>query len=155
MWPAGEATGSCSLCRFGSCDDCIVTLDDLAAEKYISLTTFKKDGTPVATPVWLARDGAHLYVITDANSWKAKRLRNSDRAEVAPCDVRGTVSGPSIPAKARLLDDAGTARVNSLINAKYGLMAKVFGLRSAVNRLLRRPAEQRVGIEITLVPPHG
>lgn len=130
----------------------LVTIDDLAAGKYISLTTFKKDGTPVSTPVWLARDGDHLYVITDPNSWKAKRLRNSDRAEVAPCDMRGTVSGPATPAKATLLDDAGTARVNKLINDKYGLMAKLFGLRGTLNRLLRRPAEQRVGIEITLLP---
>lgn len=128
-----------------------MTIDELAAGKYISLTTFKKDGTPVATPVWLTREGDSLYVITDANSWKAKRLRNSDRAEVAPCDMRGTVSGPSTPARATLLDEAGTARVNKMINAKYGLMAKAFGIRGTVNRLLRRPAEQRVGIEIHLL----
>lgn len=128
----------------------IVTIDELAAGKYISLTTFKKDGTPVATPVWLAREGDHLYVITDPNSWKAKRLRNSDRAEVAPCDMRGNVSGPATPARATLLDEAGTARVNGLINAKYGLMAKLFGLQETLKRLLRRPVAPRVGIEITL-----
>ena len=106
----------------------------------------------MATPVWLAREGDHLYVITDANSWKVKRLRNSEQAQVAPCDMRGNVSGPATPAKATLLDDAGTDRVNGLINAKYGLMAKVFGLQETLKRLLRRPAAPRVGIEITLLP---
>ncbi len=128
-----------------------VTIDELAAGKYISLTTFKKDGTAVSTPVWLAREGHHLYVITDPNSGKAKRLRNSDRAEVAACDMRGNVTGTPTAARAVLLDDAGTAKVNALINAKYGLMAKLFGLRGVLNKLLRRPAEQRVGIEVTLV----
>lgn len=127
-----------------------VTIDQLAAGKYMSLTTFKKDGTPIATPVWLARDGDHLYVITDPSSGKAKRLRNSDRAEVAPCDMRGNVTGPKVAARAVLLDDAGTEHVHRLINGKYGLMAKLFGLREVLNRLLRRQAEQRVGIEVTL-----
>jgi PPOX class probable F420-dependent enzyme len=127
-----------------------VTLDDLAAQKYISLATFKKDGTRVATPVWLAREGEHLYVITDPTSGKAKRLRNSPRAEVAPCDMRGTVTGPAAPASAVLLDEAGTAHVKRLIDAKYGLMATVFGLLGAVRQLLGKGDEQRVGIEITL-----
>jgi len=69
-----------------------VIIDDLAAGKYISLATFKKDGTRVATPVWVTREGDHLYVITEANSGKAKRLRNSPRAQVAACDMRGTVT---------------------------------------------------------------
>lgn len=127
-----------------------MTIDDLAAEKYISLTTFKRDGTRVATPVWVMRDGDHLYVITDVSSGKAKRLRNSSRAEVAPCDMRGNVTGSSVPATAVLLDDAGTAKVEKLVNAKYGLMATVLGLLGRVRRMVGRGDERRVGIEITV-----
>ena len=127
-----------------------MTIDELAAGKYISLTTFKKDGTAVATPVWVMRDGDHLYVITDADSGKAKRLRNSSRAEVAPCDMRGNLTGDSVGCTAELLDDRCTAKVESMVNAKYGLMAKAFNLMGTIRRTLGHPSEQRVGIEITL-----
>ena len=64
-------------------------IDRLAAGKYLSLTTFRKDGSAVSTPVWVARDGDHLYVMTDPSSGKATRLRNSGRVRLAPCDMRG------------------------------------------------------------------
>ncbi|MDT7740893.1 MAG: uncharacterized protein QOK09_4262, partial [Mycobacterium sp.] len=51
-------------------------LSALGAEKFVSLTTFKKDGTPVAAPMWIGRDGDHLFVWTPADSWKAKRAKN-------------------------------------------------------------------------------
>jgi len=127
-----------------------VRIDDFAKEKYISLATFKKDGSKVATPVWVARDGDRLYVITDAGSGKAKRLRNSSRAQIAPCDMRGNVRGDYVDATATLLDDLGTDRVNTLISRKYGLMARVFALMGTVRRLVGRGEEQRVGVEITL-----
>jgi hypothetical protein len=56
----------------------------LAKSKYISLTTFRRDGTPVATPVWVAQQGDELVVYTVRSSGKAKRLRNSSRVSVAP-----------------------------------------------------------------------
>jgi uncharacterized protein len=126
-----------------------VIIDDLAAGKYISLATFKRDGTRVATPVWVTREGDHLYVITEAGSGKAKRLRNSPRAEVAACDMRGSLTGDVYEATAILLDEQGTQEVAARVNAKYGLTAKLFGLRGKVAGMLGRPAEQ-VGIEIAL-----
>lgn len=127
-----------------------MTPDDLAAEKYLSLATYKRDGTRVATPVWVAGEGEHLYVITDGSSGKAKRLRNSSRAQVAPCDSRGTVTGPVTDATAELLDAAGTAHVKALIDAKYGLVGKAFGALAAVRRTVRRTQEDTVGIRISL-----
>lgn len=127
-----------------------MTIDELAAGKYISLTTFKKDGTAVATPVWVMREGDHLYVITDADSGKAKRLRNSSRAQIAPCDMRGNLTGEQVPCTAELLDDDGTAKVERLVNQKYGLMAKAFSLMGSIRRTLGQGRENRVGIEITL-----
>jgi hypothetical protein len=129
--------------------DAPVTIDELADGKYISLATFKRDGTRVATPVWVTREGDHLYAITDADSGKAKRLRNSPRAEVAPCDMRGNVTGGTVPATAVLLDDAGTKRVMDLVTRKYGLMARAFGLAGAAQKLIGRGSD-RVGIEVTI-----
>jgi PPOX class probable F420-dependent enzyme len=130
--------------------DEIVTIDDLAAGKYISLATFKRDGSRVATPVWVTRDGDHLYVITDPNSGKAKRLRNSARAEIASCDARGRTSADYVPASAVLLDDAGTQKVRDLVNAKYGLMGKGIQAMGKLRSALGRGSNQQVGIEITL-----
>ena len=127
-----------------------VTIDDLAAGKYISLATFKRDGSRVATPVWVTRDGDHLYVITDPNSGKAKRLRNSARAEVAPCDARGKTSSDYVPASAVLLDEAGTKKVKDLVNAKYGLVGRGIQLMGKLRSAVGRGSNQQVGIEITL-----
>ncbi len=67
----------------------MAAIDQLGEQEYISLTTFKRNGTGVATPVWVMRDSDHLYVITEAGSGKAKRLRNFSRVMVAPSDMRG------------------------------------------------------------------
>lgn len=115
----------------------------------MSLATFKKDGTRVATPVWLTREGDHLYVITQAQTGKAKRLRNSSRVEVAPCDMRGNVTGDVAAAEAVLLDEEGTRKVKDLVNRKYGLMARLFGLRAKVDAMRGKPVEE-VGIKVTL-----
>jgi uncharacterized protein len=68
----------------------------LAGEKYISLTTFKQDGTPVATPVWVVSDdGRRLLVWTAAQTWKVKRLRRDPRVVVSASDFRGRTRGES------------------------------------------------------------
>ncbi len=133
----------------------MASIERLGDEDYISLTTFKRNGTGVATPVWVMRDGGHLYVITQADSGKAKRLRNFSRVMVAPCDMRGRINGASVDATAELLDDSGTRHVQDLVTRKYGWRARAFagleGTRGAIQRVLRRPAGAgRVGIRITL-----
>ena len=62
------------------------SLESLATGKYLSLTTFKRDGSAVATPVWFVREGDALRVVTDVDAGKAKRIRNSGSVLVAPCD---------------------------------------------------------------------
>lgn len=120
-------------------------LTRLSESKYLSLTTFRKDGRKVATPVWVTRDGAHLYVITDADSGKVKRLRNNPEVLLAPCDMRGKVTGAETSGTAELLDAAGTAKVRSLVDGRYGLMSKAMGLLGR----LRRGSSGSVGIRIT------
>ena len=85
------------------------TVEELARGKYLSLTTFRRDDTAVATPVWLVRDGDALRVITQADSGKAKQLRNDSRVLVAPCDARGNLKGEQVEATATLEDAAETA----------------------------------------------
>ncbi|MFF8289949.1 PPOX class F420-dependent oxidoreductase [Streptomyces sp. NPDC016309] len=113
--------------------------------RYVSLTTFRKDGTPVATPVWYAVDGGELYVWTREDSWKVKRLRRDSRVVVTPCDVRGRVADGAAGAEgtARLLDDVKGVR--RLLARKYGVQFWLVDLPAALVRRGRRP---HVGIAV-------
>jgi uncharacterized protein len=68
------------------------------------LTTYKRDGTPVATPVTIAVDGERAFVRTWDSAWKARRMRNNPDVLVAPATVRGRPRGDAIRARSRLLD---------------------------------------------------
>jgi len=84
-----------------------VTASDLAAvrtAKTILLTTYKRDGSPVGTPVSVAFDGDRAFFRTYDKAWKARRLRRNPEVEVAPSTFRGTPAGPSLHARATLLD---------------------------------------------------
>src|SRR5260370_7429375 len=75
----------------------------IRGQKYISLTTFRKNGEKVATPVWFGEDGDKLYVMTRSDMGKTKRIRNNSQVQVAPCTMRGKVTGPEHSASARIL----------------------------------------------------
>jgi hypothetical protein len=127
----------------------MTTLRELGQGKYLSLTTFRKDGTPVATPVWLVQDGDSLRVITQGDSGKAKRLRNDSRVLLAPCDARGNLKGAQVEGSAVLQDAAQTARTAQLVEARYGLLGKLLMWRS--RRAARKPgATGQVGITVSL-----
>ena len=96
-------------------------------QKYLNLETFRRNGEGMKTPVWFVQDGETLYVSTMANSGKVKRIRNSGKVNVAACSMNGKVNGEWVQAQARELTDAGiAARVNLLLDKKYGLMKKMF-----------------------------
>jgi uncharacterized protein len=80
------------------------TLAPLRQTKTILLTTFGRNGTPVATPVSIAFDGDRAFFRTWNTAHKAKRLRNNPNVEVAPSTLRGEPTGPAIPAKASMLE---------------------------------------------------
>ena len=122
----------------------MTTLDELAAGKYLLVTTFRKDGTPVPTPVWFARDGDALVVWTETNSGKVKRIRRSGAVTVARCTARGKPLGPGVPGRAEVLDAGGTRRVRTLIKQKYWLAGRVLVTLSTV----RRGEAGTVGIRI-------
>ncbi|MFE2877545.1 PPOX class F420-dependent oxidoreductase [Streptomyces roseus] len=118
-----------------------MTLDELNQGKYVSLTTFRKDGTPVATPVWAVADGGELYVWTRSDSWKVKRIRNNGRVALSACDVRGRVAEGAavLEGEARLLDEAGLARVRKLMSRKYTWQFWMVDLPAALARRGKRP----------------
>lgn len=89
----------------------------IAGQKYISLTTFRKTGAGVATPVWFGEEDGKLYVMTRSDMGKTKRIRNNPQVRVAPCTIRGKVTGSEFPATARLLEQHARARAS--INRKY------------------------------------
>ncbi len=90
-------------------------------ESYVSLATFRRDGRAVETPVWFAEEAGRLWVFSESKAGKVKRLRNSARARVAACNVRGGVHGSWHDASARIVDDpASIAHALRLMHAKYG-----------------------------------
>ena len=100
----------------------------LTDEKYMLLTTFRRDGTPVKTPVWVVPlDGGGFGFWTSSGSGKAKRLAHTDKVTVQPCDARGRVKEgePALDASARLVTGAELEAISVKIRAKYGFMAKV------------------------------
>jgi PPOX class probable F420-dependent enzyme len=121
-------------------------LDPLGSGKYLLVTSYRKNGTPVATPVWVVRDGDTLGVWTAADSFKVKRIRRRSDVLVGPCDVRGNPSGDQLPATAVIADAATTARYRDLIARKYGILGRLTLLGSR----LRRGLDGTVGIRVTL-----
>jgi uncharacterized protein len=97
----------------------------LAAERYISLETFKKDGTGVQTPVWAAPLDGTLVIVTDGTSFKVKRLRNNGRCRAAACDVRGKVKGTFQDFTGRILDASEIERAHRALLQKYGWQVRV------------------------------
>lgn len=123
-------------------------LDRLGAGKYLLVTSYRKDGTPVPTPVWVVRDGDTLGVWTVADSFKVKRIRRRAEVTVGSCDVRGNAAGDPVEATAEITDAATAARYRKLIARKYGISGRLVLLGSR----LRRGADGTVGIRVTLTP---
>ncbi|MDQ0766357.1 PPOX class F420-dependent oxidoreductase [Streptomyces canus] len=121
-------------------------LERLGAGKYLLLTSFRKNGTPVATPVWVVRDGDALGVWSAADAWKVKRIRARADVLVGPCDMRGNPTGDQIPATAEICDAATTARYRQLLARKYGIVGRL----SLLGSRLRRGVDGTVGIRVTL-----
>ncbi|NGP08713.1 PPOX class F420-dependent oxidoreductase [Rhodococcus sp. 14C212] len=118
------------------------TFADLAAAKYVLLTTFRKDGTPVPTAVWAAADADRLLVWTVTDSYKVKRLRRDPRITLAVCDVRGNPRSAAVPGTATVLDAAGTERARAVIARSYGIL----GWLTVKGSVLRRGRAGTVGI---------
>lgn len=120
------------------------TFQEVSEAKYVLLTTFTKDGRPKPTPIWIAPEGDRALVITEKNSWKVKRIRNTPRVTLAVCDMKGNVKGEPVEAVATVLDDAQTELVYQAIGKRYGVIGHVFNFFSK----LRGGSKRTVGLEL-------
>lgn len=121
----------------------------IAQSRYVSLVTYRRDGTARPTPVWAAEDAGELIVWTRSDSWKVKRLRRDSRVTVTPCDARGRTADGAVAAEGtgRLLENGELLRVRKALARKYGWQFRVADTGGAVFRLGKRP---HVGIAVSL-----
>jgi PPOX class probable F420-dependent enzyme len=120
--------------------------------KYLRVTTFRRDGTPVATPVWFVQEGDRLLIRTGGRSGKVKRIRNNPSVMVAEASSTGRAKAPPIPARAEVLPDTEMAHVGELMAQKYR-MDRIFILPiyNLIQRLRHRgsPSGEEVVLAIT------
>jgi PPOX class probable F420-dependent enzyme len=96
-------------------------LDQFRNQRYISLESYRRDGTPVRTPVWFAEKNGRLYFYSMAESGKAKRLRRNPRVALASCDGRGRrIYGEFVKGTARILPPEEAKPAHDLLVKKYG-----------------------------------
>ena len=125
----------------------------LGDNAFVSLTTFRKNGERISSPVWIARDGDTLIVLTPEESGKVKRIRNNGQVEIRPSSRAGKVADGSepVPGIAEIVTDASsTARLTHVIQKKYGFEYHVIML---IERIAARRQKPRVILRITSVPP--
>jgi PPOX class probable F420-dependent enzyme len=121
------------------------------ADEYYVLRTFRADGSPVTTPIWLAPHDGRLYGYTPARSWKVRRILRDPQVAVAFSDFDGVPGGEWRPGRARVLPASELRTAKSAMTAKYGNRFRWFTLVT----LIGRPREQggpAVGIEIAWDP---
>jgi uncharacterized protein len=99
--------------------DTTVDTERFTRQKTVLLTTYKRDGSPVGTPVSIVVHDDRAYFRTYDRAWKAKRLRNNPEVEVAPSTTKGKPTGPAVHGRARLLTDAEARPVRRLLTRKY------------------------------------
>jgi dimethylaniline monooxygenase (N-oxide forming) len=101
-------------------------LESIARARYALIVTYRRDGTPVATPVWAAVAGSRVYVRTERTSGKVKRLRIDPRALLVPCSVRGRPLGPGVRARGRLLGADEERVAETALATRYGAGRALF-----------------------------
>lgn len=132
-----------------------VPLLALADERFISLTTFRRSGVPVSTPVWVTRDGAALVVIAPADSGKVKRLRNDARVKVRPCGRFGQVADgvEPVPGTAVVESDPSTVEhVRKAIRDAYPIEFRItMAIERAIGQVRGKDRTTRVALRISPV----
>ncbi len=106
-----------------------MSFPQLHGHQYISLVTYRKNGEGVATPVWFAVDGDRLYIVTQADSGKVKRIRNNPRVTMTPSDAQGKLKpgASGVEGAAAIQTQAEGARADQALKSKYGWVYRAFG----------------------------
>jgi uncharacterized protein len=110
------------------------TFDSLQGQQFIALTTFRKSGAPVITPVWFTQSGEKLYVFTSAESGKVKRLRNNPRVSLAPSDFSGKPLGGDMPGAVSFPPEEEWKAIKKQFQSKYGVQFSIFSNSSRLRR---------------------
>jgi PPOX class probable F420-dependent enzyme len=97
-------------------------LESLAPQGTVLLTTFRRDGTPIGTPVNIAVEGDHAFIRSWDTAWKTKRMRNNPLVEVAPSTVTGKATGPAIQMQARILSGEESTHAGRLLARKHPIL---------------------------------
>jgi PPOX class probable F420-dependent enzyme len=101
-------------------------LSALEGHKYVLVTTFKRSGEPVPTPLWFGLADGSLYFRTYADAVKLKRIRNNAQVLVGPCDPRGKPKGEMVEATARILPAEDHERADRIVQSNYGLFRRLY-----------------------------
>jgi len=121
-------------------------LSQFSGKKHISIETYRKTGDPVRTPVWFVEENGELFVRTDSETGKIKRIRNNPRVRVASCNMRGTVKGSWLEGEARIIDPESSKHVFSLLRKKYGIPYRLIRFAEGFSRSKAKP----VGLAIRI-----
>ncbi|QVQ52737.1 PPOX class F420-dependent oxidoreductase [Spiractinospora alimapuensis] len=126
--------------------------DNTDGDQFFALRTYRRDGTAVSTPIWLAPAGGRWYGYTPGRSWKVLRIRRNPRIAVAPSSFEGEPHGDWREGTARILPTRELRRAKRAMTAKHGNKFRVFVLVTALG-WFRRRGGPAVGLEITLDTP--
>ena len=117
-------------------------VNEIGAMRYVSLATFRKSGAAVRTPVWIAAANNKLYVYSEGDAGKVKRIRANGKAQLAACDMRGKLLGDFVDASGRIVnDEPERAQAFAALKAKYGWQ---MGIANALSRLSGKYAKRTV-----------
>ncbi len=125
----------------------------IAAEKYVRLTTFTKDGRRKESPVWIADLGdGTVGFTTGLDSWKVRRINNTSKVELAPSNMKGDVAddAPTVTGSATVVTGDACAPVERAIKSKYGFQVSAMKAVAKVGKLFGRADASNCGIIITL-----
>ena len=120
-------------------------LDDA---RYISLMSFRRDGTGVPTPVWAAPLDGKLVIFTNRDSYKVKRIRNNPAVRVARCDASGKLLGPWFEGKASIVEDGSRQEriIKALVN-KYGWQMRILNVFATITGREKKRAYLEVALD--------
>lgn len=113
----------------------IPAFSQFTGARYLVIESYTKDGTAVKTPVWFVANNGTLYVRTDNDTGKVKRIRRDSHIRIAPCEPRGTLKGSWVDAKAEVASEPEAEEAYSLLKKKYGLQYRAVRF---IGRLQRR-----------------
>jgi PPOX class probable F420-dependent enzyme len=104
----------------------LTSFNSLDRNPFIALTTYRKNGTPVMTPVWFVRQDGKLFVWTAADSGKAKRLKNNPCVQLGPSNHSGKLLGTVQAGLAHSVSTGGFPALEKAFKAKYGWQVRLF-----------------------------